>query len=424
MYRKFKQQLLNEMEMRRDMIVLKTSEPSLEPIFEVSSTDDKLYRRILSEFDIIAVRHVENLIYNLCLKYKINAEMNGSNKSIFDLKMSINGEDCFIDFKSSPKSFNSLKFNAFIDYVQSCQHPVYLVYLLKDSIHSRNEITKQKLQMYEKKKLHNLKIILFEDFLLEQFGSNELNLFKKEMMTYKDEMHQVVGYQITEIFNSHNLALLKTEVEQDILNFEYNRLKSDKYMEIRSINGKHKDLYDMNFETIKSFFLKQKRYMLLFGNSDFAKSFLTSEWLKKRYFSLSEMDNTFIVAGYLKSIEQLLWKIICIVGRGRKIKEVTIEESNYEDIDTTLGSLQHFITNYDNDDLFEIAFGSSNHYVMKYLQNQLSLWRRKYRNGYFHKHNLENKKQVDAIRDETYFLYLLILGSISLDDDAMTALNI
>lgn len=50
--------------------------------------------------------------------------------------------------------------------------------------------------------------------------------------------------------------------------------------------------------------------------------------------------------------------------------------------------------------------------------------RRKYRNGYFHKHNLENKKQVDAIRDETYFLYLLILGSISLDDDAMTALNI
>lgn len=74
MYQRFKRQLLDEMEMRRDIIVLNASEPSLEPIFEVSSSDDKLYLRILNEFDRIAVRHVEDLLYDLCVKYKIEAE--------------------------------------------------------------------------------------------------------------------------------------------------------------------------------------------------------------------------------------------------------------------------------------------------------------------------------------------------------------
>ena len=36
------------------------------------------------------------------------------------------------------------------------------------------------------------------------------------------------------------------------------------------------------------------------------------------------------------------------------------------------------------------------------------------RNGYFHKRNLCDKDKIEAIREETYFLYLLILGSIKL----------
>ena len=196
------------------------------------------------------------------------------------------------------------------------------------------------------------------------------------MMTYKDEMHQAVGYQITEIFNPHNLAVLKAELEQDILNFEYDRVKNNRFTEIHLIDDKFKDLSNTNFENIKRLFLNQKRYKGLIGNSDFAKSFLTSEWLIKKYFSLPEMDNTFIVAGYLKSIEQLLWNIIYAIGQGRQIRGVTIQGDNAEDIDTTLGSLEYFITNYANDDLFENIFGTSTHFVMRYLKYQLSAWRR------------------------------------------------
>lgn len=136
------------------------------------------------------------------------------------------------------------------------------------------------------------------------------------------------------------------------------------------------------------------------------------------------MDNTFIVAGYLKSIEQLLWKIICILGQGRQIKGVAIANDTLQNMDVTLGSLQHFIAAYDNDDLFENTFGTSTHFIMRYLGNQISIWRQKYRNGYFHRQNLENKEQINTIRDETYFLYLLILGTVSLDEDETVLLNI
>jgi hypothetical protein len=264
---------------------------------------------------------------------------------------------------------------------------------------------------------------LLEDFISEQFGMEELKSFKDAMLTYKEEMHQAVGYQITEIFNTHNLGLLKLELDNEILNYPYDRIKNERYNELHSEAASFRDINDTNYSKIKNQFLNCGRYKLLLGESDFAKSFLTSEWLYKKYFSLQEMDNTFIVAGYLKSIEQLLWDIIYIIGQGRQVRGVTIEENNADDIDTTLGSLQTFITNYSNNDLFENVLGTSRNFIRRYLKCQLSTWRSRYRNGFFHKDNLKDKETIDAIRDETFFLYLLILGTISLDAETLLILS-
>ena len=170
------------------------------------------------------------------------------------MKMKIDGQLCCIELKTSPRVFNSDSYRRFIDYVQNSQQPVYLVFLLKVSPQSRIAIARQSLQIHKRCDLPNLKTMLFEDFLLEQFGITELNLLKKAMMTYKDEMHQAVGYQITEIFNPHNLAVLKAELEQDILNFEYDRVKNNRFTEIHLINDTFKDLSNTNFENIKRLF--------------------------------------------------------------------------------------------------------------------------------------------------------------------------
>lgn len=411
------------MELRRDMIVLKESDPSMEPLFEVTSADDKLYRHILEEFDRIAVRHVEELLCDLCRKHGVEAGM-GTGTEKYDLKIVIDGQPSYVELKTSAAAFHGESFRKFAGQVRTCPRPVYLVYLLKDNQYSRSAVAKQEMQAEGSGGAPNLHIMLFEDLLLELFGTEELEQFKKAMLTYKDEMHRAVGYQITEIFNPHNLTILKEALEEELKNFDYSRIRAERYAEFHGIDPSFHDLYDANFNSIKNRFIGQGRYQLLLGNGDFVKSFLTSEWLYKKYFSLAEMDNTFIVAGYLKSIEQLLWDIIYLVGQGRQIKGVTIDANNANAIDTTLGSLQYFITNYANDNLFETVFDTGTHFVMRYLGTQLSDWRKKYRNGFFHKHNLEDRERIETIRDETFFLYFLILGTISLDADKINTLSV
>lgn len=423
MYQKFKNSLLKEMIIQRDMLVIKDSEPQLEPIFEVSTTRDKLYRKILNAFDMIAIRNAEKLLYSLCEKHDINANISAAQR--FDLEIEIGGESCFVDLKSSPLTMNASSLKRQVEQIKECSQKVYMVFLVKENQKSKSAIaTQERIIKNLCGIVDNLSIMLLEDFILKLFGSEELKDFKKAMVNFSDEMHQAVGYQITEIFNAHNLGILRNELEIELKEFDYERARHDRYVEFHSSNDRFRDISTQNFAIINNRFLEQNRFKLLLMDGDFAKSFLTSEWLFKKYFALEEMDNTFIVAGYLKSIEQLLWKVIYLIGQGRSLRGVTVEEDNSEDIDKTLGSLQWFITDYANDDLFEEAFGTSTHYVMNYIRAQLKYWRNEYRNGYFHKHNLEEIDKIKKIREETIFLYFLILGAVSLDDDTLIQLSV
>ena len=176
------------------------------------------------------------------------------------------------------------------------------------------------------------------------------------------------------------------------------------------------NLYDSVFNKILNHYLSNELYELLLGSEDFANSFFTSEWLFKKYCSTLELDNTFIVAGYLKSIAQLLWDIIRVVGQGRTIHNITISEENYDIIDNTLGSLEFFLRCEDNFDLFRKVFGNSQVFVIRYLKAQIADWITHYRNGLFHKDQLNSEEIIIRIRQETIYLYMLILGSIELSE--------
>ncbi len=425
MYEEFKQKMLADMEMRRDIIVLENSKSYVdyESLFEVSNSGDKIYRRILDEFDRISVYSSARLVQRICCKHGIKAEETGA-QGPFDLLVNLDGEDCYIEFRSSPRTFNSASFYSFVERVKDCKRSVYLVYLVKDSVKSRRYVARQEAGIKEKNPGISLRIVLFEDFTMDHFGFEELILFKKAMANYKEEMHQAVGYQVTEIFNSHNLELLKRMLIDEFPKYPYDRIKEDRLRDFRAERSYFRDLSDINYARIKEIFLEQGRYNLLLGNSNFSKSFLTSEWLYKKYFSLPGMDNTFIVTGYLKSMEQMLWNIINIIGEGRQLGDEIIQVGRHnDDIRTTLGNMEYFITDYSNDDLYDRAFGENTHFVMQYLRCQLSDWRSQNRNGYLHKDNLEGKEAVETVRDETYFLYMLILGSLALDEEALAILS-
>lgn len=235
------------------------------------------------------------------------------------------------------------------------------------------------------------------------------------MVDYQKEMRQILGFQITELLNNETLEKLKKESSDLLINFDYQGL-NDRVSNYDD-GSRPEKLNKENFQKLYDNYIKEKRYEIMVGDADFARSFLTSEWIFRKYLYNENLDNTYIVTGYLKSVEQLLWDIIFRLGQGKNIRGVEIQETDNDDIDKTLGSLEYFITSYENDDIFDRVFAYSKHFLMRYLRNKLRVWRTYYRNGYFHKDKLKDEEKIKKIREETIYIYFLLLGSVHLSKD-------
>ena len=190
---------------------------------------------------------------------------------------------------------------------------------------------------------------------------------------------------------------------------------------------------------VLEYYNKQKMYKAFIGKSDFAKSFLTSEYLYTQYNENDLFDYTAIVSGYLKSIEQLLSTVvfcfadICFADKKLRIKsngkknrhgnypvssrkegkffKMDLSSQEPECVDTTIGSLIRFVKDYKDillriDDSFKTA-----------VIDCLECYRIECRNDSFHSHNNYDWDRVETIRHNTLVLYAVILGAFHLGND-------
>lgn len=105
-YNEFKKELIDELEMKKDITVVKNRFSRPETLFEISDTDDKMYIRILREFEMIAIRNVEKLVKKLCAIHNISCKLNNRNIIPFDMLVNIDGKEKYVEFKSSFQAFN------------------------------------------------------------------------------------------------------------------------------------------------------------------------------------------------------------------------------------------------------------------------------------------------------------------------------
>lgn len=408
-YSEFKQNLLQQLEMKRDFIVAHDTLNRPDPLFEIASSDDKLYMKVLREFELIAIQNAEQLILELC--YRKNIMCRGQKDA--DLIVNISGQPKSIEFKTSPHAFNSASLHRYVYQQQHQSIPTCFVFLLWDGIKARESLNRFCGSIAKIDSSVDIDAMIFEEFLEMLFGTEEKEAFLHSMRTFKEEMHQAVGYQITEICSSQNKEKLKHQLLCDLRDCNYYEIKT--FHEYSSQkNHATPILADATFAQIVNQYLTNQAYSILVGTKDFAKSFVTSEWLYRKYSSLEGLDNTFIVAGYLKSIEQLLWSIAQIIGQGRHIGSFEISEENYDSIDKTLGSLERFFKDGGNADLFRDNLENQKQHVIYYLQSRIASWRKAHRNVLLHKGQLNDVYKIDIIRKETIYLYMLILGSINL----------
>lgn len=268
-------------------------------------------------------------------------------------------------------------------------------------------------------------------FLDEFINENLYQYFLTTLTKAIDDMHELIGFDVIPRLSMSNLTKVRLDLRENLQNVN---LKALSYNSPKKFNNLEK--YDLDI--INSNLEKGKAEVLL-GKSDFAISYLTSEYLYEVLVDNCSFDYTSVVAGYLKTIEQFLYQILLsqldidkrnqwikrgkkYIYRGKKkiyankedIRENPNNSGNYQILvtshnlkfmDVSLGSLIWYIT--DNEDCLEISEQGRD------LLNRLLLdYKDSVRNGYFHKHNLEDIEEVKRIRNNTIYLLCFLIGSL------------
>lgn len=275
----------------------------------------------------------------------------------------------------------------------------------------------------------------FEEFI----NGNLYNCFLTTLEEVIEEMHKLIGFNTIPRINIANVTSVKLDLRETIKNIDFQLLTYNSSKEFDSLGRNDISNICSNLEHGKA--------QVLIGESDFAQSYITSEYLyqvlvykfnnnKLEY----KFDYTSVVAGYLKTIEQFLYKILCYqmdydrsekwIKRGKKyvkrnhkrkypreeevrkhpdndegIYQVLVSRNNLKFMDISLGSLIWYVS--DNEKCWNLSAQG------KELLNKLLLdYKDSVRNGYFHKHNLEDIEEVKRIRENTLYLLCFIIGGL------------
>ena len=275
----------------------------------------------------------------------------------------------------------------------------------------------------------------FEEFI----NGNLYNCFLTTLEEVIEEMHKLIGFNTIPSINIANVTSVKLDLRETIKNIDFQLLTYNSSKEFDSLSRNDLSNICSNLDNGKA--------QVMVGESDFAQSYITSEYLyqvlvdkfnnnKLEY----KFDYTSVVAGYLKTIEQFLYKLLCYqmdydrsekwIKRGKKyvkrnhkrkypreeevrkhpdndegIYQVLVSRNNLKFMDISLGSLIWYVS--DNEKCWNLSAQG------KKLLNKLLLdYKDSVRNGYFHKHNLEDIEEVKRIRENTLYLLCFIIGGL------------
>ena len=274
----------------------------------------------------------------------------------------------------------------------------------------------------------------FAIFFSEQIYSDYLSAVRGAVR----ESYKYVGIQTVRNLNTQYLPyFLESEIKK-IKDFPYT---SKSYVVFNALNYTASNWYGNgiippeDITIIHSAFFDQKRYLALTGKESFAKSFITSEYLYLILKDNNQFDFTAIVSGYLKSIEQLLYRVLNIAVNDGHSEDVWIQSKkrrhsqrakktpdqfrdnpndrnrtqvkvfvqNQDCFDTTFAALVHMLKDYDNG----WSISTTGRDVICAL---LLTYCDECRNEHFHKDNINTLGEVDIIRDNTFLLLYYILG--------------
>lgn len=296
-------------------------------------------------------------------------------------------------------------------------------------------------------------------FFNKYFGQQEYHAFLSCVEKYLSEARDITGYKSIKFLSSMNLASQKAFEEKELADWDYLNYS---FQIIDRANDRIQDyLYLANthfrvslLQEMKERYISDGLFRTMLGRNEYAESFTTSEWLYHSLKGKTNFDFTSIISGYLKSIEQLLyrivmsnvdnncrismsgandiitaaisnnvvtykrktggWRVVPANDKGFKYIDLTTNQIQY--MDSSIGTFEYFLRN--NPQIF------IDRTIAKTIADMVCCFRVECRNGFFHTHNLNDWDIVEKTRSNAIYLYYVLLGAVIIPNDKMGTLAI
>ena len=265
-----------------------------------------------------------------------------------------------------------------------------------------------------KNKIKNITVKQFFDWL----GTDDYEDFKECVGRYNYEAEQMLGLTVSAIPTKKALGNHKIKIKNELLSYFYED-------ELRQL-FKDNEICDM-----RDYF--ESNYKIMLSSANFAQSLISSEW----YYNLQVMtdggiEQTAIVAGYLKSLEQLLCSILLVLSDDDNnefmffTNKAGKEKTGKERLPLTRENQKLVLTMANN--ILKVIRANKKSILRKTVMTErvisyLEQYVDKTRNGYMHKDNLYEWMDIVNIRKKTYAAYFMVLGTFYIDVDEITRVD-
>lgn len=293
-----------------------------------------------------------------------------------------------------------------------------VVVVLQDSMDEQPQFYKPNSHKYQNYKYKDcVKQITMKQFF-EMFDRDDYEDFKECVERYNYDAEQRLGITVSAIPTKKAVEKHREKIRKELLSYFYAN-------ELQTI-FKEEEILDM-----KKWF--EKNYEILISNADFSRSLISSEWYYDLQVKTDEgIEQTAIVVGYLKSLEQLLCSILLVLSEdesnefmffaNKEGKEKTGQDRlplNYANQKLVLTMAKNVLKAIKGNKKAVLRKTKMTDRVIEYLEQYVE----KTRNVYMHKDNLYEWTDIKIMRTKTYAAYFMVLGTFFIDVEKLSHIN-
>lgn len=277
-------------------------------LFRYSDDDFYFYRFAISRMELSRTRLLNSIIYRVMETYEYEFLVPDIQKNVpFEFILIASGEKVgykYEDFFEDEDVSDLLR-----------KYDVEKAFIIRTTAGCKTNRMKQRNEQYVEKNVA-VEEITIQDFFETLFNHEEYIEFEKQIQDYVNLTKDILGFKSIKVLSAMNLSAQKLFAEKILFEWNYEEARyqiiDEKNEKIkRYLYVKNHDFGD-DWEAIKDNYLTEGVYKALIGTETFAESFITSEWLYHSLKGKENFDYTSVVSGYLKSIEQLLHKLVML----------------------------------------------------------------------------------------------------------------